>query len=254
MEVAAAQHVARWVGDVGSVVDTGDGPGPDFRIDYLDGRLAWGEVAWNEDRETQALLARIAEVPPLPLPDGLRQWAVHLLPKAMVKDVIAEAPALIADLHASGRIKLAPHDDVTPSEYTARAERLGIEDLHQMGSGGADEALLLSPFDVGSGGNVDSVVDWIESMLASDQHRDTTEKLLIREADERHVFLFVGSLTLLDAAVAMARPLTSLPTRPPRLPSGITHVWALSPMGRGELLVWNERDGWKSIEIDNAEG
>jgi hypothetical protein len=85
--------------------------------------------------------------------------------------------------------------------------------------------------------------------LHDPNYSDTTQKLLRHEANERHVFLFLGSLTPEGVTVLMVRPLKALPTVAPQMPLGITHLWALAPFGQGDLLMWNIDEGWRSFPV-----
>lgn len=250
MEVAAHRHVEAWVGEAGVVTDTGEGHDPDFWIEYADGRTGWGEVGWHEDPEVRSISVALTRQEPIPLDAGLGQWAVHLRGRAPLRKLQREVPRLVRRLASIGRDQLATYDDVTPPDLERIAADLAIEDVHLMTPGGPDQAILLSP---GTSGPVssdpDTIVSWIEAMLADPNYEDTTKKLLVRAADERHVFLFLGSRTPIGVTVLMARPLSDLPTRPPRLPDGITHVWALAPYGSGDLLLWDSQAGWSATSV-----
>ena len=57
VEVLVATTVVGWVGDQGTVLDTGPGNGPNFRIDYCDGRAGVGEVGRHVDNVVQEMWA-----------------------------------------------------------------------------------------------------------------------------------------------------------------------------------------------------
>lgn len=251
MEVAAAQHVSDWVGDTGSVTDTGEGHDPDFYIEYKDGRVGWGEVGWHEERKIRALHREIEKADRVSLPTGSGEWMVHLLPDALVKELQRSLPGFIQQMINHGLSELSPFvDDESPQTIHDEAERLQIEAATRT-STNEDVAHMLSP---GFGGALSSdantIVDWIEGMLADPLYADTTQKLLKRHADERHVFLFAGSLTPEGATRLMVTPLKEQPSRAPTVPAGITHVWAIAPFGIGNLLTWNANDGWTALEIE----
>jgi len=249
MEVAAVTHVSHWVGNSGIVSDRGDGHEPDFIIEYHNGRIGWGEVGWHEDREVQALQREIQKHDRVVLAPGLGQWAVHLFPGSQIRSLRRDLPQFIEQLDASGIEELSPFADVLPAQVETRASELGIEDVRRIGRG-ADEAYFISP---GGGGAVSSdpntVVDWVGQMLADPNYADTTKKLLKLKADERHVFLFMGSLTPTGVTILIVRPLRTLPTKAPLVPTGITHVWTLAPFGQGDLLMWSVGGGWCSTPV-----
>jgi hypothetical protein len=251
MEVAAVAHVSTWVGESGVVRDRGDGHEPDFKIEYHDGRIGWGEVGWHEDREVRALHKEIQKHDRVVLAPGLGQWAVHLFNKSKIKTLRRELPRFIEQLDIDGIDELSPYaDDILPAQFEMRASELGIEEVRRMSQGDVDEAYFISP---GGGGVVSSdtntVVDWVDQMLADPNYADTTNKLLRLEADERHVFLFMGSLTPTGVTILMVRPLRALPTKAPQVPTGITNVWTLSTFGKGDLLMWSVAGGWCSTPV-----
>lgn len=91
------------------------------------------------------------------------------------------------------------------------------------------------------------IVDWIDEMLADTRYPDTTNKLLVVEADERHVFLMSGDLTPFGPDELLRRLDVAVPDRSPRVPPGITHVWAVSRFGDGSAGLWAAGVGWSAV-------
>ena len=108
VEKIAAATVSAWLGDIGTVDDTSSGGGPDFWINYQDGRRGVGEVGWHEDAVLRQMWQRTykeAEHHLVRLAPGTGRWAVSLQRGARIDRLIVELPKLIADLEATGSSK-----------------------------------------------------------------------------------------------------------------------------------------------------
>lgn len=73
--------------------------------------------------------------------------------------------------------------------------------------------------------------EWFESVLTDPNYRDTSEKLLSVDASERHVFLMSGGRTGFEVESCLQRVDHLLPTKNPKVPNGITHLWGLPQYG-----------------------
>ena len=256
VEKVAAATVAAWLGDRGSLVDNSSGHGPDFRLDYTDGRAALGEVGWHEDpkvREMWANTFKRDQHQVIELPTGLGQWTVGLERGAHIGKLYAELPALLASLVASGRACLDLYGTWPRGEVAETARRLGVEYVAQVSP---DEPAVAVFFMPGTGGAIptdaNAVADWIEEVLADPDYRDTTEKLLVLDADERHVFLMSGTRTAFGVDERLRRLGDALPMRPPRVPTGITHVWAVARFGGTVAGLWVADHGWSAVSLDEG--
>lgn len=99
----------------------------------------------------------------------------------------------------------------------------------------------------GRGGATDSTLarlrDTLARELASPLMEKHVDKLLATDADERHLYLPVHlSVWPFDVADAFQWS-TSLPSDPPPLPEGITHLW-LAPQAEQHVLWWAP-DEWR---------
>lgn len=201
IEKIAAATVRAWLGTRGALEDASQGGGPDFWIEYHDGRRAVGEVSWHEDAEIQKMWKTTFkqerhQVVPLPPDSG--QWGVGLVRGAQIKALYQELPAFIATLAAEGEtgLELAYLHPRDPLRLTA--ERLRISYIQRAGDQPSPSQTIF--FVPPSGGVVppdaESVVEWVESVIADPAYRDVTAKLLkVAEMDERHVFIMSGSQT-----------------------------------------------------------
>lgn len=252
VEKLAVEVVKRWVGALGTVRDTSSGGGPDFDIDYIDGRRAVGEVGWHEDprvREMWGNTFKQERHQTVELEEGTGTWALHLVLGANIKQLHRDLPGFVAELSQAGCFQLEIYDGWPRSNMADTARRLGIEYITRHDEAGSS-AIYFMP---GSGGTVPTdpnvIADWIEAVLRDPAYADTTDKLLPLEADERHVFLMSGSATPFGADERLRRVSSeAIPTRPLVVPPGITHVWAVSQFGGADVLLWT-CSGWTSMSV-----
>jgi len=258
-ELLAAKIVGAWVGDSGIVTDTGSGHGPDFRIDYEDGRLGLGEVGWYEDPEVRSMWAAIhrQSTPQIiELPPGSGHWSADLSEGCSIRNLVRDLPKFVEELIAAGMsTSLDPVKDFDGRIYRLAAE-LGISEVRLFDPAGPDGATYFPP---GDGGWIPDdpniIVDWIEMVIADENYQDTTQKLLKLPTDERHVFLVTGS----SRSTAVNHRLETVgdlpPERSPALPEGITHIWIMSlyRFVPAHAAVWSASAGWKVVLIPEDE-
>jgi hypothetical protein len=253
VERLAVDVVRPWVGERGVVHDTSTGHGPDFRIEYLDGRLGLGEVAWHEDRVLREMWAntfRRARHQTIDLPERAGTWTVGLQMGARIDRLYRELHILVELLGQAGEQRLTIHGPWPRTPVADVARRLGVNYVAQVDPEGS-VAYFFMP---STGGAVptdpDGIVEWIDEMLSHPDYADTTGKLLPLEADERHVFLMTGSATRFGVDELLRRSRTALPARTPAIPPGITHVWVVPEFGDAETAacLWTDQ-GWESVPL-----
>jgi hypothetical protein len=260
VEKYAVEVIRSWVGDRGVVRDESAGGGPDLWIDYGDGRRAVGEVKTDVDPVIQAMWAGTFRRPRhqvIELSPGAGRWSVRLTRGASIKRLYAELPAVVDSLLATGRIHvdtgwLAPGDDLGQ-----RVARLGIEYVAQASpadDGGSLAIYFMPTRDATSPlcADPETVVEWVDGLLATDKYRKVAASLsLIEGLDERHLFIMSESATGAPADRALQSLDKAPPQLRPRLPDGITHLWAASrwqASGRPSMVaLWTEPDGWTAV-------
>lgn len=132
--------------DQGQVVDASSGHGPDFRIRYLDGRLAVGEVAWHADPVLQAMWANILrreQHQVIELGPGSGHWAVSLARGASINRLYAELPALVEAVAATGTERSVLHDGWPRGDLDALARGLGVRYLAKVTAAEPSRAVFL---------------------------------------------------------------------------------------------------------------
>jgi hypothetical protein len=262
IEAFAATVISRWVGEQGHVEHTGagTGAGPDFRIEYQDGRVAIGEVGWDVDQrlaEMWSLMLAQDEHHVIRLRPGSGLWSLSLRPGAPIKQLLRDVPALVDGLLELGVTNMSPEAEWAPSELVARAMTLGIQRI-ELTSTEAPEGGDRAYYFFGSSGSFvpddpDVIVDWLDGYLANPRYADTCDKLLPLEADERHIFVLAGSGAPPEASMFMLDLRGRAPSRAPKLLKGITHAWAAAEWGRGDVALWTLPDGWSIVAAPDGE-
>jgi hypothetical protein len=232
----------------------GTGGGPDFEIIYNDGRTAIGEVGWHEDRNIRQMWGETLKRKKhqqVELSQSAGQWTALLTPGASIKNLYARLPALIDELLKLGETELLIQGSWPLGPNADEARSLGIQDLVLVNDQGPDRAIFFMP---GSGGVVPKdpnvIVSWVDEVVADQQYADMTAKLLGLSADERHIFIMSGSLTSFGVEMRLGELDQALPSRPPTIPEGITHVWVASQFKFNEespLGLWNAEAGWVKV-------
>jgi hypothetical protein len=257
IEDLAVATVAAWVADRGTVIDTGAGHGPDFRIDYADGRFGLGEVGWHTDPAIQRLWGqtfRRDRHQQIELRPGSGQWSLKLAVGASIGRLAAGGLQQLVDIMLDdGVTRLEIWPDRPRTELADTARRLCIEYASQVSPSDPAGAIFFLPSQPGAAipQDPDAITDWVDEVLADPDYRDTTAKLLALDADERHVFLMAGSRTDRGVEERLRRLQSALPTRRPRVPSGITHVWLVAQFGGDLAALWRDESGWSAQPVVN---
>lgn len=256
IEMVAIELLQAAVGDRGHVVNTGEGTsgGPDFRIDYVDGRVGVGEVTWHDDPAYRGMwneLLRREHL--LELPADIGQWSVHLQTGARVRQAYRRTPGLLERFAASQSdvptigMTLQPTWPIGPLADEARD--IGIESFYRYSM--ASPALaLMQP--VSTGGVLSDepniIVDWLEGVVRDRRYTDLTEKLRHIDADELHIFVVTGSAARYDVDHLFRALDQALPTRDPDLPPWLTHAWVMSMWGEPSRHFgrWERGRGWST--------
>lgn len=254
MEDYVARLVTAWVGQNGQVTNTGagTGEGPDFRIGYVDGRTAIGEVGWHQDCKIQQMWAETfkRDAQQVVLPPGTGKWTISLTRGASIKDLYQGLPPLIEEILESGKTDLDIVGSWPPGPIADRARQLGIEYAGRVEDSEFSRAIFWMP---GTGGYIPSdpnvIVDWVGEVVTDKNYEDMTRKLLDREADERHIFIISGSQTSFGVDERLRRLDDGLPNRAPTVPTGISHVWVAARFTyrEGSVGLWTADGGWTAV-------
>lgn len=97
----------------------------------------------------------------------------------------------------------------------------------------------------------DALPAWVEDFVADPDQAHNLRKLAASPALEKHLFLLIpGIVTTAPMSVTdlLIRGIT--PTRPPKLPTSVTHVWVMSNWQAGSGFRWDPADGWLAFAND----
>lgn len=234
----AARHIVSEVLGV-PVTRFDDGSAPsqvDALVHYPDGTGALEVVGDHESafNEQWAALEKVRHRVDVP---GLRSvWSAQLERRAQVRRVAQELPALVLrwqddlsrrharselpqELTNLGVIMLYPLED---------NQRSGYVNLHAEGWGGFAGSKKMSSY--------------VERVLA--QHDDVPRKLAAHPTPEKHAFIWTTIGTDYSIQFQLEDREQSLPTEPPKLPNGVTHVWVGGSFNSQGVLAWFPDRGW----------
>lgn len=235
----------------------------DLWIVYPDRPAAAVEVTAAADSES-IQLSKLINTKGRWIVPGIRGgWAVWVDPAralAMAKRLFAELPALLSELEEAG----VTHVDVDPAagaggRWDASAHELGITNLIQSAGTnypGSVYVELDQPLERKAGfvaETGDAIAEWIGGYLQSERASDLA-KLARSGAPERHAFVLVPMFTTEPFAISelVMRSEARLPTKPPRLPDEVTHVWIVGMAYDVAGFYWAPEAGWSPVRTPSA--
>jgi hypothetical protein len=178
-------------------------------------------------------------------------WLVRILTSTQARELDKHLPNLLRDLEQAGR-KVIWGNRSSTDELSARAGNLRIIEALQSPTDRPGSIYIMppegSPDQMGAylppTGN--PLAEWLGEWLADPIRADNVHKLVGADVDERHIFVVVPSFPSVPFAVndLLIAPGAPLPTIPPDLPAGITHVWTMSIWDSGDGFRWSPDGGW----------
>ncbi len=182
-------------------------------------------------------------------------WTVEVPPTASTRKLRSELRDLLADLERRG-IKEVDSDDAPWRPEVAKLHDLKISHLSQYDTDCPGSVYFMP--DQGperSGGamaaDAEDLLDWIEQLLASDAFMDNRQKLAKAATQDRHLFVLFPALATAPFSVhsALLGRNVALPSRAPRLPEEVTHLWLASTLGfPGDGIRW-DGSAWHKFSI-----
>lgn len=259
-EVIAREVVARCLGATVERYEDGTSDSmPDGLIRYPDGATAPLEVvgdhlpAYNAQRTAleQRGHRRLTV-------EGLRwHWVVSIEGTADTRPVRRALPGLLRRAEAlhpnspwrAGRALRAglvdePRDNEDgPDDW----ERLGLFTATAYPDGQPGDVTLTSAPFAGFGLGPDAVTDWAEGVLT--REGDVGRKLAAASlGPEGHAFVWVSISSPVPVQTALDIGAGGrLPTRDPVLPTGVTHLWVVSPYTSARSLAWFPDGGRREL-------
>ena len=262
VEGMAARVVARLTGETVTLQDDNSVDGmPDLRIDYADGRVAYGEVATDIDQGyadmTSTLRKKGGGIPRvLATPRLRRVWFIGLARRISFAKLDRELPPLLGGLEQAGVVlnafsagaELASSDNADLRQL----DELGITDITSRATlvvDGKREPARILMYAAGISGRAEvswsAFIDWINDILMSDVLKNKRDKLMRTQATERHLFLGISYTTDWAGFLPLADDQVAVSDEAPVLPPEITHLWIMNFQAPGRCLVWYPDLGWR---------
>lgn len=230
----------------------------DLSMQLPDGTFGAVEVTMAADREAVQLSRLVNQEKRWIEPMLETAWHVSALPQARGKRLFAELPQLLAELEqrdAPPFISIED-DEGNPDPLMKRAFELRLASVYRSDTTDYPGAIYISVEGRELGGFVpqtgDPVAEWIGEFLAGEERADIRTKLSLANTRERHAFVWVPLFHTAPWAVlgVLTASPVPLPTKPPRLPGEVTHVWVMSTWGERSGLLWSAAAGWSRFDAE----
>jgi len=223
----------------------------DLTIVYPDGPTGAVEVTTAADQKYVELAKALDEkARQWQVPGLTGTWWVRVLPSARANDLRQQLPGILRGLESDGiadiRGNRSSHDALV-----AKLGKLSIIAATQATTTHVGRVFviaeqtseLMGGYSPATG---DPLAAWLGEWLADSSRSDNVRKVTRSGADERHIFVLASAFTM-DYAVTdlLATVNAPLPTIPPDLPTGITHVRVMSMwIDWGDGFRWSSDGGW----------
>lgn len=224
----------------------------DLRIAYPDGTTGAVEVTAAADAPRTGMWQEVRKRSLIRQEPSLAGgWLVRILTAAQARDLDKHLPNLLRNLEQAGR-KVIWGNRSSTDELSARAGNLRIIEALQSPTDRPGSIYIIppegSPDQMGgySPPTGDPLAEWLGEWLPDPKRADNIHKLVSADVDERHIFVVIPSFPSVPFAVndLLIAPGAPLPTIPPDLPAGMTHVWTMSIWDSGDGFRWSPDGGW----------
>jgi hypothetical protein len=224
----------------------------DLKIIYPDGLIGAVEVTAAADAEQIELWKLVSGRGKRWIESNLvGGWLVRVLPSTRARELHKQLPGLLRELENED-VSVIRGRRSSADPFTARAGELWIVEARQGQTAhpGSIYVMIDQPLEQMGGflpTTGDPLAAWLGEWLAAPSRQDNVRKLAYSGAPERHAFVLVPGFTQAPFAVThlLIEPGAPLPTISPALPSGITHVWAMSMWDSGDGFRWSPDSGWE---------
>lgn len=217
----------------------------DLEIHYPDGRVGAVEVTAAEDFDRRARQGAISKRPVMHEPRLSRGWWVMITPDGDFNTTRRAVANLLVEFETRDISELSQYDGWTDdwardAMRAAHVQSVKATDLFDPGVIAFTASMLVAWLST----DPDDVVTFVEQFIAS---RPTdVAKLASAAREEGHLFVWSG---VFSEGWTQLRPLgldvERLPSRAPRLPPGVTHVWVAPEAAKPSRIVhWSPAKGW----------
>jgi hypothetical protein len=222
----------------------------DAIITYPDGRTAALEVVMDADPDFQRIRARLHNTGQIiPAPQLKYAWHVSVADDAFVREIREGIVTLLGHIEQPARLHLT-----WPGGYRWR-DAADIDAAFKAWGvlratpydrfSGAPAKVFLWPRVLGGFEGAPDVVPQRACEFLTNTAPDVPAKLAASGLAERHAFIWATITTGFE--VLMVLEGEELPTQPPDLPEGVTHLWVAGSHTRERTLRWQPASGWSSV-------
>ena len=224
----------------------------DLKIVYPDGSIGAVEVTTAADGERVGLWREVRKRALIRQePDLIGGWLVRLLSSARARELDRQLTGLLRELECDGRTAIRGVKGST-DPLEALAASLGVIEAVQSATDRKGSIYVMPPEGTleQMGGYApptgDPLAMWLGDWTNDPSRSDNVHKLQCADATERHLFILVPGFTAAPFAVIdlLFSPGAPVPTIPPPLPAGVTHVWVMSTWDSGDGFRWSPDTGW----------
>lgn len=260
-ENRAMELVKQWVGPAGNVRAAGEANGPDFWIEYNDGRRGAVEVK----SAVSPVIGGASRTLPnphrheeIPLPEGSGLWSLRLASGVETEPSEEEITSFIFELISAEIRELYLENKSPRTIFEARAMDLGLRHIYLLDPVKRDSAMVAHVSGKeGMLANSELINTWIDGYFNSDFSHRGTSSLAHIDADEKHLFLVASPKIRFGYGHFSIELPTELPTSHPNVPEHISHLWvhgpSSSPEGVGRSAALYERSqGWSSVSLSGS--
>lgn len=256
-ELLAVSVIQQVIGSTGNVIFAGATDQPDFRIQYISGLSAIGEVKLDMDRARRAAWVALtdresAQCTKLTLNSGT--WSVSTKSDPNMRLIDRDLPKLVSEMIDQELDELSEYSWPLPPLFETM-QTLGIRRINSIDRQGQDQAYI---FPQGWAGMVpldsNSAIPWIESFFEGGHRFNQSWNRLQDARDaEKHAFIWISDGSPEDLQMRISFHPENPPTSSPTLPSWLTHLWiGISGTFAANHYVWlfQPHVGWKSFEYE----
>ena len=224
----------------------------DLKIVYPDRSIGAVEVTaatdgtriglWREVRKRSLIRQEL---------DLIGGWLVRVVRSARARDLDRHMVGLLRQLEHDGRTAVRGVKGST-DPLEALAASLGVIEAVQSATDRRGSIYVMPPEDSVEqmGGYApptgDPLAVWLGDWTNEPSRSDNVYKLRSADATERHLFILVPGFTAAPFTVIdlLFSPGAPVPTIPPPLPAGVTHVWVMSTWDSGDGFRWSPDTSW----------
>lgn len=174
----------------------------------------------------------------LEVPSLQRLWSAQLARTAKVRDVVKRLPDLVLALERS------QHSDAERAEALDAIRRLRVQTIRPVE--GAQPGRINLHVEGWGGWSTLTMAQYVEKVLAAAP--DVPRKLKLHPALAKHAFIWTTISTDHGIQSMLERREQPLPTDPPSLPEGVTHVWIAGSFTSQGAVAWFPDRGWWRAE------